>query len=142
MIRPLVIYHGNCADGLSAAWCFWRKYGNSASYVAGVYQQAPPDVRGRDVFLVDFSYERAVVERMLTDANSVCLIDHHKTAIADLRPLFMTDSWTGDPKQMAYFTDLNRSSATLAWDYLFPGEDRPLLLGHVRCCDLMNPLEM
>lgn len=25
MNRPLVIYHGNCADGFSAAWCFWRR---------------------------------------------------------------------------------------------------------------------
>ena len=136
MNQPLVIYHGNCADGFSAAWCFWRKYGAGADYVAGVYQQDPPDVRGRDVYLVDFSYKRAVVERMLAEANSVCLIDHHKTAIEDLQPLFMQDSWTGEPKQLAHFTDLNRSGATLAWDYLFPGEDRPLLLGHVEDRDL------
>ena len=57
-MRPLVIYHGNCADGFSAAWCFWRKYGTGADYVAGVYQQDPPDVTGRDVYLVDFSYKR------------------------------------------------------------------------------------
>lgn len=135
-MKPLVIYHGNCADGFSAAWCFWRKYGTGADYVAGVYQQDPPDVSGRDVFLVDFSYKRPVVEQMLKTANSVCLIDHHKTAIEDLQPLFMQDSWTGEPKQLAHFTDLNRSGATLAWDYLFPGEDRPLLLGHVEDRDL------
>ena len=135
-MRPLVIYHGNCADGFSAAWCFWRKYGTGADYVAGVYQQDPPDVTGRDVYLVDFSYKRAVVEQMLKAANSVCLIDHHKTAIEDLQPLFKQDSWTGEPKQLAHFTDLSRSGATLAWDYLFPGEDRPLLLGHVEDRDL------
>jgi len=135
-MKPLVIYHGNCADGFSAAWCFWRKYGTGAEYVAGVYQQDPPDVTGRDVYLVDFSYKRTVVEQMLKAANSVCLIDHHKTAIEDLQPLFMQDSWTGEPKQLAHFTDLNRSGATLAWDYLFPGEDRPLLLGHVEDRDL------
>lgn len=135
-MRPLVIYHGNCADGFSAAWCFWRKYGTNADYLAGVYQQDPPDVTGRDVFLVDFSYKRAVVEQMLKAANSVCLIDHHKTAIEDLQPLFMQDSWTGEPKQLAHFTDLNRSGATLAWDYLFPTEPRPLLLGHVEDRDL------
>lgn len=134
--RPLVIYHGNCADGFSAAWCFWRKYGTSADYVAGVYQQPPPDVTGRDVYLVDFSYKREVVERMLAEANTVTLIDHHKTAIDDLQPLFMQDSWVGEPKQLAHFTDLNRSGATLAWDYLFPGEDRPLLLGHIEDRDL------
>lgn len=136
MNRPLVIYHANCADGFSAAWCFWRKYGTGADYVAGVYQQDPPDVTGRDVFLVDFSYKRAVVEQMLAVANRVTLIDHHKTAIEDLQPLFVQDSWTGEPKQLAHFTDLDRSGATLAWDYLFPYEPRPLLLGHVEDRDL------
>ncbi|MCB2070021.1 MAG: hypothetical protein KDF67_10500 [Ottowia sp.] len=68
MNRPIVIYHGNCADGFSAAWCFWRKYGTGADYVAGVYQKDPPDVTGRDVYLVDFSYKRAVVEQMLKAA--------------------------------------------------------------------------
>lgn len=135
-MKPLVIYHGNCADGFSAAWCFWRKYGTDADYVAGVYQQDPPDVTGRDVYLVDFSYKRAVVEQMLKAAKSVCLIDHHKTAIEDLKPLFVQDSWAGEPKQLNHFTDINRSGATLAWDYLFPGEDRPLLLGHIEDRDL------
>lgn len=134
--RPMVIYHGNCADGFSAAWCFWRKYRDGADYVAGVYQTSPPDVTGRDVYLVDFSYKRPVVERMLEQANSVCLIDHHKTAIDDLQPLFAQDSWAGEPKQLAHFTDLNRSGATLAWDYLFPDEPRPLLLGHIEDRDL------
>ena len=139
MTRPLVIYHGNCADGFSAAWCFWRKYGTGADYVAGVYQQDPPDVTGRDVYLVDFSYKRPVVEEMLRTARSVTLIDHHKTAIDDLRPLkadMVTTNNNGMGDNFGWFCDLNRSGATLAWDYLFPGEDRPLLLGHVEDRDL------
>lgn len=139
-MRPLVIYHGNCADGFSAAWCFWRKYGTGADYVAGVYQQDPPDVTGRDVFLVDFSYKRPVVEQMIKQANFVALIDHHKTAIEDLQPLFVAEEEYrlayGTDQRTIWFCDLNRSGATLAWDFLFPGEDRPLLLGHVEDRDL------
>ena len=139
MNRPLVIYHGNCADGFSAAWCFWRKYGTNADYVAGVYQQDPPDVAGRDVYLVDFSYKAPVVADMLRKARSVTLIDHHKTAIDDLLPLKSDMAATnnnGMGDNFGWFCDLNRSGATLAWDYLFPGEDRPLLLGHVEDRDL------
>ena len=139
MNRPIVIYHGNCVDGFSAAWCFWRKYGPDADYVAGVYQQDPPDVAGRDVYLVDFSYKAPVVADMLQKARSVTLIDHHKTAIDDLRPLKADMAATnnnGMGGNIGWFCDLNRSGATLAWDYLFPGEDRPLLLGHVEDRDL------
>ena len=138
--RPIVIYHGNCADGFSAAWCFWRKYGTGADYLAGVYQQDPPDVTGRDVYLVDFSYKRPVVAAMMAKANSVTLIDHHKTAMEDLRPLFEPHEFErlahGTEPRCRWYCDLNRSGATLAWDYLFPGEDRPLLLGHVEDRDL------
>lgn len=139
-MKPLVIYHGNCADGFSAAWCFWRKYGAEADYVAGVYQQDPPDVTGRFVYLVDFSYKRAVVEKMFEKAACIALLDHHKTAIEDLQPLFaqvQSDEMAyGLDKRAVWFCDLNRSGATLAWDYLFPNEPRPLLLGHIEDRDL------
>ncbi|WP_187702434.1 hypothetical protein [Burkholderia gladioli] len=124
--RPLVIYHGNCADGFSGAWCFWRKYGDQADYVAASYQKDPPDVAGRVVYLVDFSYKRDVVAQLLELAESVTLIDHHKTALEDLAGL----------PGLVTFTDLERSGATLAWDFLFPTEPRPLLLGHVEDRDL------
>lgn len=138
-MKPLVIYHGNCADGFSAAWCFWRKYRDGADYLPGVYQQDPPDVAGRDVYLVDFSYKRPVVEVMLASANSVTLIDHHKTAIDDLRPLkeqIVATNGNGMGDTFGWFCNLNRSGATLAWDYLFPGEDPPPLLGHIEDRDL------
>lgn len=125
-MKPIVIYHGNCADGFSAAWCFWRKFGAEAEYYPGKYQQDPPDVTGMDVFLVDFSYKRPVVEQMLAKAKSVWLIDHHKTALDDLANM----------PGLNYFTDLHRSGATLAWDFLFPDEPRPLLLGHIEDRDL------
>ncbi|MBR8344712.1 phosphohydrolase [Burkholderia ambifaria] len=125
-IRPLVIYHSNCADGFSGAWCFWRKYGDAADYFAASYQKEPPDVTGRVVYLVDFSYKRDVVKAMIQSALSVTLVDHHKTALEDL------DGLPG----LFMYTDLERSGATLAWDFLFQGEDRPLLLGHVEDRDL------
>lgn len=128
MGKPLVIYHGNCADGFSAAWCFWRKYGDACEYLAGVYQREPPDVAGRSVYLVDFSYKRAVVLAMLETAEHVCLIDHHKTALEDLAGI--------ESEKFSTFTDLNRSGATLAWDLLFPNESRPPLLEHVEDRDL------
>lgn len=126
MTRPLVIYHGNCADGFSAAWCFWHRYGDSIDYLAGVHQTPPPDVTGREVYLVDFSYQRPVVAEMLVRAKSITLIDHHKSALEDLAGL----------EGLKTFTDLERSGATLAWDYLFPEQQRPLLIEYVEDRDL------
>jgi oligoribonuclease NrnB/cAMP/cGMP phosphodiesterase (DHH superfamily) len=134
--RPLIIYHGNCADGFAAAWCFWRKFKDGADYVAGVYQKPPPDVTGRDVYLVDFSYKRPVVELMLTVAQSVTLIDHHKTALDDLSPLFEENAIFKTSGKLAHYTDLDQSGAMLAWKYLNANEEPPLLLNHIQDRDL------
>lgn len=146
--RPLVIYHGNCADGFSAAWCFWRMFGDQADYHAGVYQAAPPDVAGRDVYLVDFSYSHDVLAQMALCARQVAVLDHHKSAALDLArfPSFAggrdaLDAVIGATRvrgdlPIACSFDMERSGATMAWDFLFPDEPRPLLLGHVEDRDL------
>ena len=129
--HPMVIYHHNCADGFSAAWVFHHYFqqhttGRTPEFVPGRYGYPPPDVTGREVYLVDFSYRRDVVAHMVAQAARVTLIDHHQTALQDLAGL----------PGLVTFTDLHRSGATLAWDYLFPGEQRPPLLGHVEDRDL------
>lgn len=147
-MKPIIIYHGNCADGFSAAWCFWRKYATEADYIAGVYQTPPPDVTGRDVFLVDFSYKRPALVEMGMKARSVTVLDHHKSAAEDLADFiepgdvmhlepadFVMGIPPGKPRIRAEF-DMERSGATIAWDYLFGKESRPLLLGHIEDRDL------
>ena len=130
MSKPLVIYHGNCADGFTAAWCFHKKYGDTYEYFAGTYQTPPPDVTGRDVYLVDFSYKRPVVEKMLSVANSVTLIDHHKSAIEDL------DGLKDHYDNYYLYISLVKSGARLAWEWCFGSFPAPYVLKHVEARDL------
>ena len=139
--RPLVIYHDNCLDGFGAAWCFWHKYGNDADYFASTYKQDPPRVTGRHVYLVDFSYKSEVVKRLLLTAASITIIDHHKTAIDDLAPLF--HEWTHRKPDLwepecvfDWHCSTSHSGAVLAWEYLYPGQQRPLLLDYIEDRDL------
>lgn len=125
-MTKLCIYHGNCADGFTSAWVVRRAMGSAVEFHAGVYQDAPPICDGRDVLLVDFSYKRAVLEEMREHANSVTILDHHKTAEADLKDL---------PGVSSVF-DMNRSGARITWDYFFPNEKPPVLLLHVEDRDL------
>ena len=88
-MNSLCIYHGNCADGFGAAWVVRRALGEHVDFHAGVYQDDPPDVTDREVILVDFSYKRAVLEKMAESATNILVLDHHKTAADDLSsPLF------------------------------------------------------
>lgn len=131
-MKPLVIYHGNCADGFGAAWVFKRFGDREYEFHAGVYQNEPPNVEGREVYLVDFSYKRNVVELMRERATRIVLIDHHKTAIDDLQPLI-------DSKAIESLTSLDHSGAMLAWQW-FNGNGlhntAPQLLHHIEDRDL------
>ena len=170
--NPLVIYHAKCTDGFSAAWVFHHvatKFTEDQlqqlnlvgdfDFHPGIYNEDPPDVSDRVVYLVDFSYKRPVVRDMIEigGARKVILIDHHKTAIEDLSGLpdyFHHEEYTrvlelGESKSVSedwenpfeMYTHLEMSGATLAWKYwvdqgVLRSEDRPLLLGHIEDRDL------
>lgn len=147
-MKPLCIYHGNCADGFTAAWAVWKRFGDEYDYQAGVYQEPPPDVTGRDVVLVDFSYKYDVLCAMSFKARSLLVLDHHKTAAEDLGRLpvvrsesdFHTEvrhicSMQNMPHIGALF-DMDKSGAGLAWDFYHPDTKRPNLIDYVEDRDL------
>lgn len=123
----LVIYHSNCADGFGSAYAFWKWLGNKADYYPGKYQEPPPDVKGKTVYIVDFSYKKAIIEEMLNDAKSITIIDHHASAIEDLKDL-------KHPSLYKYFEN-NHSGAYLSWKYCFSKEP-PALIKHIQDRDL------
>ncbi len=122
----ICIYHGNCADGFGAAWTVRKALGEIEFYAAS-YQEPPPDVTGKDVVMVDFSYKRQVLLEMSEKARSILILDHHKTAAEDLVDL---------PENVIAKFDMSRSGAMLAWDHFFPGESPPPLLLHIEDRDL------
>lgn len=82
-MKPLVIYHANCADGFTAAWAV--RQAMDADFHPGVYSEPPPAAEGRDLILVDFCYPPAVMLQLQLVARSILVLDHHKSAEADLR---------------------------------------------------------
>lgn len=148
MSKLLCIYHGHCDDGFAAAWCVREALGEKlVEFYAGQYQRVPPDVTGRHVLLVDFSYKRHVLLEMAAKARSIVILDHHKTAQEDLagfqEPAPYSE-WSdgtlksvkdGNPPIAALF-DMNRSGAGLAWDFFFPDVSRPQFIDYVEDRDL------
>ena len=131
-LKKLCIYHGNCADGFGAAWVVRKALGEAnVEFVAGVYQTEPPDVTGRDVILVDFSYKRPVMLELSAKAKSILIIDHHKSAMEDLQNFDI-----GAPCPIEAHFDLNHSGAMLTWLYYFGDAEPPALLKHIEDRDL------
>jgi uncharacterized protein len=127
IINPLCIYHAGCCDGQGAAAAFYHKHPD-AELFPGTYSRPPPSVEDRDVYLVDFSYPKAVLEIMLETAKSITIIDHHKTALEDLQDF-------EHPKLTKVF-DLTHSGAVLTWMWCYPGHTVPELLTYIEDRDL------
>ncbi len=128
-MKTLCIYHGNCADGFGAAWAVRHALGDDVEFHPGVYQNDPPEVTGREVVFVDFSYKRPVMEQLAQAARSLVVLDHHKSAAEDLVGLDHL------PNVELHF-DMERSGAMIAWDYFNPDTPPPPLLAHIQDRDL------
>jgi len=128
--KPLIIYHAGCRDGFTSAWVASRKFGHgNCDLMKAQYHNDPPtmeDVAGRDVYILDFSYPKAVLEELSQHARLLYVFDHH-------------ESVDEETKALPYFTfDNNRSGAALAWDFFFEGQFRPRLVNYVQDRDLWN----
>jgi len=129
MKSDLCIYHGNCADGFTAAWVVRNALGEeNVDFVPGFYHiplhitmnqffgnnnEAGAEwydvIDGYDtVYLVDFSYKRPVLSELAQICKRIVIIDHHKTAQQDLVDL---------PANVECHFDMDHSGAMLTWMY-------------------------
>lgn len=133
-MKPLVIYHGQCRDGFCAAWCVWRRSPGAEFFEAHYGGQTPPDVRGRMVIMVDFSYPRAILAKMAEEAHALCILDHHKTAAEDLAGFEEEQTKLGRTVKVVF--DMERSGAGITWDHFNRGQPRPWLVDYIEDRDL------
>jgi oligoribonuclease NrnB/cAMP/cGMP phosphodiesterase (DHH superfamily) len=119
-----VIYHSGCTDGFGAAYAAWKLLGNKAEYHACKHGTPPPDVTGKIVAILDFSYKNKVLKEMIESAEGLIVIDHHKSAMIDLHDIANT-----------HF-DMNHSGARLAWDFFHPGKEAPKFIDYIEDRDL------
>lgn len=152
----VVIYHDKCMDGFTAAWAVWKRFGQYPAFIPCNYgQPAPENLDSKHVLIVDFSFPRAVLEEMVMggEAASVVILDHHKTAQAELEPFQFHESSPGaigaddipgmlrdlaelgGPPIIALF-DMERSGAGMAWDFCHRPATRPMLVNLVEDRDL------
>jgi len=119
-----VIYHANCTDGFGAAYAAWKCLGNRAEYHACKHGTPPPDVKGKNVVILDFSFDNVTTKKMIEEAGSLLVIDHHKSAMVELHDISNT-----------YF-DMTKSGAMLAWGFFHPGKEPPKFIQYIQDRDL------
>lgn len=138
-MKPLVIYHANCTDGFGAAFAAWKKLSDEAEYMPQNYGEASPDMwaekcRDRDVYILDFSFPKLVMDNIFHAAKRVVWLDHHKTAFemwcGKAPNVFFTIHKESDERKRIVLDDC-KSGALLAWEYFHPGTEVPMLIQHI-----------
>lgn len=124
-----VLYHGGgCMDGQGARYAAWVKYGTNANYIPVNYGEGFNvnliNPENSEVYILDFSYSREILDDLYTKVKKLVVLDHHKTSEEVLR----------DTPYSKF--DMNKSGAVLAWEYFHPNKDVPKLLKHIQDRDL------
>ncbi len=132
----LATYHGYCADGATAAAIFLRKYPDAI--MIPVISKDDEDAKEEvikhskevgEIYVLDNAY---FAKEYLETGKRVNIIDHHVTNEPVLQELSL------EYKNLNVIFDLKESGASLTWKYLFPNEDLPRFVWHIRDGDLWN----
>lgn len=120
-----VIYHGECWDGFGGAYAAWKKFRQRADYFGMKHgDPLPKGLRGKMVYIIDFSFKEPVMKKILKNNKKVIALDHHVSAEK-------TTKMAHD-----YVYALNHSGAAIAWQYFHPKRKIPELLRHIEDTDL------
>ena len=136
-MKPLVIYHDSCADGFGAAFCAWLKLQDEAEYYPCQYGKRQQEFdtticHGRDVYILDFSFPKMIMDSIIALAKSVTWLDHHKTAFEDwVGEFHKGDCMVEEHDGLRIVLDDNQSGAMLAWKHFCPDAEVPMLIRHI-----------
>lgn len=128
-MRHLVIYHKSCPDGFGAALAlkvfFEREHqGEDVEFFAANHGDPVPAVEDKHVYIVDFAYNRETTKKIHEQANTLIVVDHHKSAEEYLIGL-----------PYCIF-DMSRSGAMMAWQHFNPEQPVPKLIEYIQDKDI------
>lgn len=131
--NPLVLYHGKCPDGFAAAMTAWRFFEGRGEYLGLSHSKGTaladlPDMTGRAVYILDFSFDAELMGAIDAQARQLIMLDHHKSAADKLNGF--------QCRCGAVHFDMTQSGAMLAWKFFFPQQEAPALVRYVQDRDL------
>lgn len=109
----VLLYHGSCSDGFCSAFLFWLCYKDNMNYIASYYGEKAPDLKDKNVFIADFSFDKETILRIIEECKSLVWLDHHQSSAELMREIKQLNN----PK-VTIIEDNNRSGAGIVFDYI------------------------
>lgn len=128
----ICVYHSNCSDGISSAWCIQQKYPD----IAYIGMKAGKDIpnkylftyNNKSIIFVDICPSKISLEYLLENAKHITILDHHKT-----NKDFIT-KYSNNKLSVKF--DMNLSGCQLSWNYIYPNIERPWFIDYIADRDL------
>lgn len=146
--KVIVLTHNGCTDGFAAAWCARKKFIN-LGITPYIIMVNPANVRpafdrlkgkmneyandGTDNILTysfDVGYSGKDMKTLLKIAPGTIILDHHISSNNSI-----IDEY-GYMVPTNYKCDINKSGASLAWEYFYPNEPMPEFFRYIEDHDL------
>lgn len=125
--EAVILYHKDCMDGIAAAYitdCYFNYMEINHICLPIQYSENIYDILGdniqdtNELFFVDFSSSKEIIIDLATKFKKVTILDHHKTAEAELKGL-------DEVENIELVFDMNRSGAMITYDYFTGPENNP-----------------
>lgn len=150
-MKPLIIYHDNCADGFGAAWAAYKKFGtDGADYLPMNYNDPrisvedgvlmfPGVVEDRDIYILDFSFPHdvmaAINDACMASEKTMFVRNHHKTHF-EQHGLDPSKYHADHGDNYDLILDPEKSGCVLAWELFHPTIPAPYILELIQDRDL------
>jgi len=138
-----ILYHSNCLDGTTAAWCYWRIYGYDATFKPVTYSTmekvffslaesaTETDEYGNQFIFLDLNVDRclqqAIKYKKQNGPASILIVDHHVS----------NNRNENIPEGVTVVSDLKRSTCNITFHMLNPQEKNiPLLVAYTDDYDM------
>lgn len=130
---PLILYHARCPDGFAAALAAWLYYEGRAEFRGldhGDVQSLAdlPALDGRAVYILDFSFDAALMREIEQRAAKLVMLDHHKSAAEKLTGFACRCG-------VVHF-DMSKSGSRLAWEFFQADRTLPDLVRYIEDRDI------
>lgn len=121
----ILITHKNCPDGMACAAIARVENPKCKIYYCEHGDKVPHEkLKNKNVVIADFSFAREELLAINEVAESLQVLDHHKSVEQDLAGL-----------EFCHF-DMNKCGSMLLWDYFNPNQNPPKFLQHIQDRDI------
>jgi oligoribonuclease NrnB/cAMP/cGMP phosphodiesterase (DHH superfamily) len=129
-----IIFHKGCLDGFTGFFILTTTNSIDLNEKPYIYpdqpstNSVPPHIENKDVIIIDTAYKYPILREIVILAKSVTFIDHHVTIRDDVLKI---NKEFFDKKKITIVYDVNKSAASLVWQYFYPSKKTPLFVKYV-----------